>query len=413
MKKIYLKIASDSLYRNSAFLLASNIIMSAFGFIFWALSARIFTTGEIGLASTLISGVDLVVSFTLLGLNIGLVRFLPISVHKNDKINSVLTLVVITSIIGSLIFITGLKLFSPKLSFLHNSVFVAFMFVLFVISTNMSEVVKNIFKAFRSSQFVLLNNTILNISKITLVLLFISMGTLGLFYSWLTATALAVIISFIILVKKYRFVPNFTIKVAALKKIFSFSFANYISEFLDRAPRFGLPILITSIAGAEQTAYFYIDMSIASFLFLLPEAIVASFYAESSANEKELSKNTLKTLKAFALILIPSTLFFILFGEYILLFFGKDYSSEGLLLLKILTLSTFPVALNSLFANIFKVKFNMRIVIIVNLIGSALILYLSAVHLKSSLSNVGWAFLTGNILMNFLYLIPIFLYRRK
>ena len=121
MKKIYKNIIGDSLYRNSSYLIASNILSTALGFIFWALATRVFSTQDVGLGSTLISSTDLVVAFALLGLNMGLVRYLPASDRKNDKINSVFVITSITSLIASLIFVLGLRYISPELVIIHDS----------------------------------------------------------------------------------------------------------------------------------------------------------------------------------------------------------------------------------------------------------------------------------------------------
>ena len=412
MKKIYNKIAADSLYRNSSYLLFSNVIIAVFGFAFCTICTRVFTPHEIGLASTLISSADLMVAISLMGLNMGLVRFLPNSDNKNKEINTVFCIVVLASFFSSIIFIFSLKYLSPELKILHDNIYAALIFLLFVMFTSVSEVLKDIFRAFRSSQFVLFKNFLLNLLKLSSVFLFLSYGAIGLFSSWLSATITAVIISFIILFRKFGYIAKMEIKINILKKIFSFSFANYINDFLERVPRFGLPLMITTIAGPEKTAFYYIDMSIASFLYLLPEAIVGSFYAESSTNESDLRLNIQKTLKAFALILIPATLVFFFFGNKILLFFGKDYSDEGFILLRLLSFSTFFVAINSLFSNILKIKFKMKSIFLVNLLGTITILTLSVYLLNYSLVGVGWAWLAGNTIMSIAYLFTIiFLYK--
>lgn len=411
MRKIYKNIINDSLYRNSSYLLVSNIVAAFFGFIFWSVATRFFSAREVGLASTLISSSDLVVSFALLGLNIGLVRFLPASDSKNDKINSVFTVTTFTLLIASLAFILGLKYFSPELVIVHERQGVAIMFVVFVVFLGLSESIKSVFRSFRSSQYVLLKNTVFNVLKLILIFSFASLSVLGILTSWVVSLVISFVISLVILIKKFDFRLRPVIKIDTIRKMFSFSFANYVSEFFERAPRAGIPLIITNLIGPQYSAYYYIDMSIALFLFMLPEAIGSSFYAESSFDEKELSLNTKKVLKVFFLILTPAILVVIIFGNYILLFFGKVYSREGSSLLSLLSLSTIFIAVNSLYSNILRIKYQMKKLILINFLGSLIILGLSFVLIKNSIIGVGWAWLIGNAAMSFVYIATTLWYK--
>ena len=404
MKKIYKNIIGDSLYRNSSYLIASNILSTALGFIFWALATRVFSTQDVGLGSTLISSTDLVVAFALLGLNMGLVRYLPASDRKNDKINSVFVITSITSLIASLIFVLGLRYISPELVIIHDSLLVSVMFIIFVVFLSLAESIKSIFRAYRSSQYVLIKNTIFNFLKIILIIIFVNLGALGIFSSWLVSLVISCIVSLIILTKKFNYEFKPIIKIDVTKKIFLYSFANYVSEFLERAPKLAMPLIITSIAGPQNSAYYYIDMSIATFLFMLPEAIASSFFAETSTNEAELALNTKKALKAFCLVLIPAVIGIMFLGNYILLFFGKEYSTQGSELLKLLSLSTVFIAINALFSNIVRINGELKKLILINFLGAVTILGLSLILINLSLVGIGWAWLIGNTLMSLFYL---------
>src|SRR5882672_9164511 len=101
VSKLYHHFHSDSLYRNSIYLMLSTAVQAFFGFFFWIINARLFNTSEVGLATTLISVATLISSFSLLGLNAGIVSYLPTSKEKNNKINTSLTLITITTFLIS------------------------------------------------------------------------------------------------------------------------------------------------------------------------------------------------------------------------------------------------------------------------------------------------------------------------
>jgi len=122
ISKFYNHLASDSLYRNSIYLMLSMGVMSFFGFFFWIINARLFTPDQVGIGTTLISLMTLISSFSLLGLGNSLIKYLPMSARKNEKINTSLILVGLASIIASIIYLIFLKTFSPKLLFVRESV---------------------------------------------------------------------------------------------------------------------------------------------------------------------------------------------------------------------------------------------------------------------------------------------------
>ena len=64
--KLYKKIMSDSLYKNSIYLMVSTGIMAVLGFVFWMIASRMFSAVDIGLGTTIISAMGLVVGFSVL-----------------------------------------------------------------------------------------------------------------------------------------------------------------------------------------------------------------------------------------------------------------------------------------------------------------------------------------------------------
>jgi len=88
ISKFYNYLANDSLYRNSIFLMLSTGVMAVFGFFFWITNARLYSSEQVGIGTTLISIMTLISSFSILGLGNGLIRYLPTSERKNKKINT-------------------------------------------------------------------------------------------------------------------------------------------------------------------------------------------------------------------------------------------------------------------------------------------------------------------------------------
>jgi len=66
-KTLCKEVMKDSLYRNSIYLMTSTLIMAVLGFVFWMVNARLFTTEQVGLATTIISVMGLITGFSVLG----------------------------------------------------------------------------------------------------------------------------------------------------------------------------------------------------------------------------------------------------------------------------------------------------------------------------------------------------------
>lgn len=395
IKRWFRHIANDSLYRNSLYLMLSTFVMAAWGFVFWIIGARLFTTEQIGLATAIISAMGLITSFSGLGLATGLIRYLPRSERKNDKINTVFSLVTIVTVIVSTVFLIGLSFFSPKLLFIKENMILAFIFIFFMVVSSSSSLIESIFIAYRHSKYVLIKNTIFSILKIALLFLFVGLGAYGIFSSWMIAMLLGVVTVLIFLIHKFQYKPKFVLYDSVIKTIGRYSFANYIAGFIGGLPIMVLPLIILNELGAVQSAYYFIAMQIAAVLFVIPNAASNSLFAEGSNDEKSVDSQIKRVYKITSLLLIPGILLCLFFGKYILLVFGKDYSSGGYLLLIIFAISAVFYALNGIYGTLLKIKKKIKGIIVVNLIGTVTTLALIYPLIDMGLLGVGIAWIAG------------------
>ena len=397
---------NDSLYKNSLYLMISAFISAVLGFVFWLVIARLFDTHDVGLATTIISIMNLITGFSVLGLNIALIRYLPKSREKNKTINTSFTIVGIVSIIVASVYLIGINKFSSDLYFIKENLFFAFSFILFMVLAGFNTITESIFVAFRNTKYILIKNTIFSISKIIIPFAFISLGFFGaysIFSSWMIALFIGFCFGFFILIKKFNYSPKLVYHNSIVKKIGKYSFGNYLAGFIGGLPLMVLPLMITNVIDATTTAYYYIAMQIAVLLFVIPVATTQSLFAEGSANEKSLQGQVKKSVKVIALLLIPAIIITIFFGQYILLAFGKEYSAQGFRFLQIIALSGIFVGANYIFANILRIKKRITALVFVNTIRAVLILGGAYLLLDKGLIGVGYAYLIGTILSSFAY----------
>lgn len=412
MKKLYNKIMKDPLYKNSLYLMISSVVMAVFGFFFWMINARLFTAEEVGLATTIISVMALITTFSLLGLGTGLIRYLPKSKRKNDKVNTCLTLVGIVSIIVSAIFILGISKFSPRLLFIKDSIILSGIFIISMVVSSLSSMMDSLFISYRSTKYILLKQTIFSVLKIIFPFVLVIFGVWGIFGSWMIGILAGVGVSYFILVKKFLYKPKLVFHDSIIRKIGKYSFFNYVAGFIGSLPTLLLPLMITNSIHPEMTAYYYMAMMVASVLFIIPQATSNSLFAEGSHNEKEIKEHTKKSIKIISLLVIPAIIITILFGRYILLLLGKDYSAEGYMLLNYFALSCIFMSINSIFGSLFRVKHKIKEIVIVSIISAVSVLGLSLLWMGNGLTGIGLAWLIGQGIVTLSYFV-LWLFRKK
>lgn len=392
---------SDSLTRNASYLTGGGAITSIFGFIFWLLAARLYSTAEVGLSSALIAAFMLLAGFSNLGLGYGLIRFLPAnSADRPPLINSCFTVGSLISLIAAIVFLLGLPLWSPALLFVRESPFLIGSFILFTLATTLTLLTRNAFVALKSTQYNLWQSLVSSLLKVLMiVILFYFYSASGIFLSaGLAATVALVIALFVFLPKSSPgYIPRPTIRRELVNEISHYSFGNFVADWSRNVPAFVLPLMIINLLSAESNAYFYISWSIAGILLIIPINFSYSLLAEGSQNEALLSTYTRRALKITlpTIVLLIAVVF--LAGDKMLALFGQAYSQNATTLLWLLALSALPIAFTQIYIFMQMVKRDMRKVIAASVIPACLTLGLSYVLLgKLGLIGVGVGSLAAN-----------------
>lgn len=148
-------------------------------------------------------------------------------------------------------------------------------------------------------------------------------------------------------------------------------------------------------------------MVIANLLYIIPMATSQSLFAEGSYSERDLKIQLKKAIKIISLLLVPAILVTFLFGKYILIAFGKEYSSEGVIFLQILAISGIFLSINYIGDSIFYIKNRIKLIIIVNFIGASIILSLSIMLIHQNLLGIGVGWVMGQGIISVIYLLFI------
>jgi len=122
LKKIK-SLYSDPLYRNSIAIMLNSAFGAFFGLLFWIVAARTMPAKDVGLATAAISAAALIIGLSRLGLDAGLVRYLPESKNRNRLYSTIAIVTLVLALVLAAVFMLGINIFSPALSFLREGWF--------------------------------------------------------------------------------------------------------------------------------------------------------------------------------------------------------------------------------------------------------------------------------------------------
>jgi len=386
-----------SLYRNALYLIVANIVVPFTGFIFWVIAARLYSEEEVGIASAAIAAMTLLATLSTLGLEFVVIRFIPRSENTNLMINSYFTVAGLSSLVVCGIFIVGLGIWSPKLLFLrHEPVYLA-AFIIFTTTYTLSMIVVNVFVARRQSGFSLSHSVILATLRLPLpIVLAEFFHSFGIFASWGISWVIALIVSVLVFLPRVQtgYRPFPIIKRSIISEIAHFSLVNYLANLLWMTPGLILSIMVLNRLGSEISAYFYIAWIVGSVLTTIPLSISMSLFAEGSTDEKSLGTNVWRSMKLTFLILLPAVIIIAIAADKLLLVFGDSYSEEGTTLLRILSLSALPIAINYIYINLRRVQKKMAELMVFSAFVAIATLVVSYILLpRIGINGVGYAWL--------------------
>lgn len=386
--RLAVKALSDSFYKNSIFIMLSSLAASALGLVFWILAARTYSSEEIGTATAIISAATLILTISKLGLDQSMMRFFP----RGNR-SRIFTTVVVTTSAASLaigaIYVIGIDLFSPSLEIIKG---MAPIFLALTVATLIANHVTDVFNSMRKAKYGFIQNMVMG-SRLFLIFPLAFLGTLGLLSSILISYILALLACIVILVRTGLRWGK--LDLTFLKRSWDFSIGNYVVVLLMTIPSTVLPILVFGQLGAENAAAYFIVYSLVSVLFIVPVACGTSLFVEGSHGEN-MKATARKSLLASFGILIPAVIALFFIGDRLLGIVGAEYKSNGTELLMLMALSSFFVVFFQSSMSVWKVRMNLRKMIVLGLVNCVSLLGLSYILMNSiGLSGIGLAWISG------------------
>ncbi len=363
------RLRADHLIRNSLFLILSSAVQAGLGFAFWIIAARLFSTTDVGRASSLISATTLVSFFALLGLNSTFVRFLPTVRDRDELITAGLILVTAFGAILGLGYAFLTPEIAPRLAFVGHRPILALGFALLTAVGAANLLTDSIFIAGRKAGYnALVDGGIGGITKVLACLALTGTGAYGLFCGSASGAAAAGVASVLLMFKVLRWRPAITSIRQTLWPLLRFSGANYLGNVLNMLPGLLVPLIVLDRIGASAAAYYFVPFQIAQLLYSAGGAVEQAFLAEGAHNGSVGRQLVWRSARVLVSFCLPAYLVLTLGARWILLIFGSGYSQHGSTGLILLATAALPIAAGSWLMTILRLAGRLRAIVVSNVV---------------------------------------------
>jgi phenylacetate-CoA ligase len=388
------------LYRNGYALMVSTAATSGLGAIYWVIAARAYQPELVGQYSAAVAAMLFLAGAAGLFLDGAMVRFIPRAGTATQRLIGLSYLIsALAAVLAAGLFLLGIKLWAPALAFLTGDPWLFSGFIAGTVIIVIFSEQDGALTGLRQATWVPLENSIYAVLKIAmLIALAWLIPQYGILASWIIP-AIPLIAAVNLLIFS-RLAPAHVQKTLGsseplvVRQISRYTAANYFSYLFANAGLLIPPIMVLQIAGARASAYFYLPWIIASSLRLFATNMSNSLVVEGAINQEKTLDYFNKALVNMVRLLLPIVAILFFFTPLILSIFGKEYSSQGLALLRWLLLGAFPGAMVSLFSGLLRVKNQVgRIVIIQAGMTFLLLLQIYFLLPRYGITAVGWAWL--------------------
>ncbi len=403
---------NDSLFRNATLLMASTAIMSVLGFGFWIFVSHLYSPSQIGIASALIAITTLISNLSLLGLNAGLIRFLPSSKSQSSDTNAAFLTVAAATLIAATLYVAIGGHLGVDISFLSPS-WHKLAFVVLMVTVSFNSLTDAVFIANRRAEFHTATYAVLGVVKLILPLFLIPFGSMGIYMAYILAVVASLLLSLFFMRRScgYRFKtkPNWK----HIKQIRKYASNNYFSVILGGLPSQLLPLVIIHKLGSAQAAYFSMAWMMANLLYVVPTAATQSLLAESSHDPNSKLHHIKHTTKILSTILVPAIILSVAVAPYLLKIFGEQYSTGSTVAFQLFAVGTIFMAANSIGNTIMNIEQRTTGLVGVQFVISVTSLLLAWPLIRFGLTGVALALVLGNAAGTIVHIILRFVHRDR
>ena len=330
------------LVRSAVSLVSSSVVTSALGFVYWTVSARMFSASDVGESATAIAAMSLIAPFTSLGFGTALIFKLP--TMRSGRAELVSTAAVVCAVVGgTAALVCALVLPSDFLGLpgVGHQFFTTVIFVGGVAAHSVAMMLDSALLSVTGGGIQLWRNVIHAVLKLALlVVLALTLsqrGSLSIYASWFVASVISIAAVTIWLLRKYR-VPVRRIwpRLSTLRGLHFHAAKHHALNLSLTVPLLAMPIVANAILGSEKAGYLYATLSLAGFVFVLPIAMSTALFASGARDSSTILTEFRFSLRNSTAASVAANLLILPLGGLVLSIFGAAYAENGRTLLIVL-----------------------------------------------------------------------------
>ena len=370
------RVRSDSLVRNSLYLMASTVVTAGLGYIFWALAAHAFTSQQVGIGSAVISLCSTAALLTYLGSSAMLIVRLPSSERSSEWTTILVRVCLVTAGVTAVVTAAAVPvlLTSKDYRFFFSTTPPILVAVAGAAAWTLVNLLGAAFIAARRAGRFLSIQTLVSAAKLLFVLPFAAAGAgaIGLVEAWVASAVLGVGVGAAWLVprmglgrrpgfrphRRAAATPDFRLRQSQRprhRRTLAPPTARSVRDWLGQhLTSLGgsliplvLPVLVVFRLGVTQNAYFYITEMMGAAFFMVSPSVTQAVFAEGVRARSDLRSVVTKALRVIGVMLAPAMAVMIVGGKLILGLFGASYAAAGYGLLILLAISALPDAVSN------------------------------------------------------------------
>lgn len=354
------RLRADPLLRNSAAIMASTVVTSGLGYVFWLLVARLSGAAASGAGAAITSALQATVLLTSVGAASTMLEVLPTArsaAQWRRCVTGGLLIATSTALVGGVLAVLLLGPTTGVLPDLDHPVG-ATLFVVCSVLVAVGIVLDYVAVAERRGGVLLVRNVVMTGMRIPIILIPVTAvpllaglgGAVPILVSWTVAAALSLAITlprFGFGREGHSLRPETDGLGLQLRSMAGSLIGQHLVTVTAMLCSYLLPILVVVRLSATDNAYFYITWMLGSVYFIIAPAVSTALFAEGAADPSQSAALVRRCLAIIGALLVIPMLVYLFGGGLLLSLFGPDYATEGRLLLVLLTLSAVPDAITN------------------------------------------------------------------
>ncbi len=354
----YHRARSDSLVRNSLYLMASTVVTAGLGYVFWLLAAHVFTSNDVGIGSAIISLCSTAALLTYLGSSALLIERLPARERSSEWTTVLVRVCLLTAGVTGAVTAAAVPLLLTSQH--YRLFFSAVPSVLVAVMGAAVWTVVNLlgaaFIAARRAGRLLSIQAAISVAKLLFVvpLAVVGAGAMGLVEAWVASAMLGAGLGAFWLVprmglgrppgsrprrrdpvtpdlrlRKHRRPRHRRNPVPLNADSVRHMLGQHLTSVGGAVTPLVLPVLVVIRLGVTLNAYFYITWMMGSAFFMISPSVAQVVFAEGVRARSDMRTLVAKALRVIAVLLAPAMAVMIVGGRFILGFFGASYAAAG------------------------------------------------------------------------------------